>query len=208
MVFECWLEIAAHLPVSDFAAICRLGSVCRALLPIGRHPELWERCCRYAFANQGFAPCDDVIRLFDWSWRAMYMRRCRLRTDGMYYVATTKILKSTPEGRGMKKLDEDLYAPAGLWVTSYRILRFFDDGKMFSYLCAAQTPTEIRKAAAAVTTARPASLLRAFRDASWGSYTLSEVEAQVSGSAREEDGSGWQQGGIKVVAGERGRSGR
>ena len=38
----------------------------------------------------------------------------------------------------MKESDKDLYTPAGLWVTSYRILRFFDDGKLFSYLCAAQ----------------------------------------------------------------------
>ena len=95
MVFECWMEIAAHLPVHDFAAICRLGSVCRALRAIGRHADLWERCCRYAFANPGYAPCDEMLRSYDWSWRTMFMRRCRLRTDGMYYITTTKILKST-----------------------------------------------------------------------------------------------------------------
>ena len=38
----------------------------------------------------------------------------------------------------MKEADKDLYTPAGLWVTSYRVLRFFDDGSLFSYLCSAQ----------------------------------------------------------------------
>jgi hypothetical protein len=46
----------------------------------------------------------------------------------------------------MKESDTDLYTPAGLWVTSYRILRFFDDGKLFSYLCAAQVRSEPRAA--------------------------------------------------------------
>lgn len=43
----------------------------------------------------------------------------------------------------MKEADKDLYTPAGLWVTSYRILRFFDDGKMFSFLCSAQAPSSV-----------------------------------------------------------------
>lgn len=96
MSFECWLEVAAHLPVSDFAAVCRLASVCRALRAIGRHSDLWERCCRYAFSHPGFTPCDDILRCYGWSWRRMFRERCRLRTDGIYFIATTKILKSTP----------------------------------------------------------------------------------------------------------------
>jgi hypothetical protein len=60
--------------------------------------------------------------------RTMFQNRCRLRTDGMYYIATTKVLRSTQEGRGMKEKDKDLYSPGGLWVTTYRLLRFFADG--------------------------------------------------------------------------------
>lgn len=47
-----------------------------------------------------------------------------------------------------------------------------------------QTPTEIRKTAGAVTTARPHSLFRAFRDATWGTYTVDEGSTTTTIEAR------------------------
>jgi len=167
-----------YLPAIDFVTICRLGSVGRGLRSIGRQPDLWARACRAVFSLPGCIPADELLRQYNWSWRQMFQCRCRLRTDGMYYITTTKILRSTQEGRGMKEKDKDLYSPAGLWVTSYRLLRFFADGRMFSAFCASQTPSEVRRAAGTVTPARPASLSKVFRDGYWGSYRLHEPQLE------------------------------
>ena len=84
----------------------------------------------------------------------------------------------------MKEADKDLYQPGGLWVTSYRLLRFFPDGSMWSHLCASQTPTELRKAAMSVTPASPASLERALRSACWGEYRIHEQDGRTNLEAR------------------------
>ena len=173
--FELWVLISTQLSAHEPLSLCRLAAACRSLRPLGRHPELWERCCRAVFSMPGNADADDLLRFYAWSWRTMFQRRPRLRTDGVYYITTTKILKSTQEGRGMKEADKDLYSPAGLWVTSYRVLRFFPDGSMFSHLCASQTPYELRKAAGGVSATRPGSLGRLLRGACWGMFRLHEA---------------------------------
>ena len=130
-----WLAVAMHLELSEFSAVCDLGSTCHALRPLARHPELWQKFCRLAFAGRGFAPCETQLRFYNWSWRNMFQRRKRLRFDGLYYLATTKLLAGLNEGRGMKEADKDFYSPAGRWVTSYRVMRFFPDGRLFTHLC-------------------------------------------------------------------------
>jgi len=123
--FELWLHIAE---LSDFTAVCRLATVCRVLWPLGRHPSVWERRCREAFCLAGHAPCDRVIRDYAWSWQRMFLLRPRLRFDGVYMSAHTKLLAGLNEGRGMKEKDVDFYARCGKWVTYYRLWRFYDDG--------------------------------------------------------------------------------
>ena len=103
--YELWLLICAAL--EEPRAVCRLACVCHQLRGVSWHPELWERLCRRTFpVRAGFSPCEELFREFHFSWRRMFMRRCRLRVDGLYYISNTKILKSTPEGRGMKELGQ------------------------------------------------------------------------------------------------------
>ena len=138
---EVWLLIAAQIPLDAYASLCTLGSTCHWLRFVSRHPPFWEAFCRGAFrVERGFLDNDRMLRSYSWSWRSMFMRRKRLRYDGVYYLATKRLLHGLNEGRGMKEADKDFYNPAGNWVTQYRLLRFFPCGAMFSYLCASAAP--------------------------------------------------------------------
>jgi hypothetical protein len=100
-------------------------------------------------------------------------QRPRLRTDGIYFDAHTKLVKGLIEGRGMKEKDEDFYSACGKWSTYYRVFRFYSDGSMFVNITT-QSPVEVRRAAAAVSPSRPASLRQKLKDACWGTFTLRE----------------------------------
>ena len=104
---EMWLAVCHCFPQENFRSICALGATCHALQPLSCHPQLFERLCRSAFALPGYRPCESVMRLFAWSWRLMFMWRKRLRFDGLYFVATTKLLAGLNEGRGMKEKDKE-----------------------------------------------------------------------------------------------------
>ena len=73
------------------------------------------------------------------------------------------------------------YNPAGRWVTSYRILRFFPDGTMFTYLCSSQTPIDLLRAASQVASCSPQTLTQRLKGACWGSYELHESDGHVDG---------------------------
>lgn len=179
---ELWLAIAASVPLSDFATVCGLARTCHTLRPLSRHPELWEQFCRAAFTLPGHLPIDTQLRFYSWSWLSMFRRRTRLRFDGLYYVAVTKLLAGLNEGRGMKELNKDFYRPGGRWVTTYRVLRFFPCGTMFSYLCASHTPHVVLKAAQAVAADRPQSLTQRIKGACWGAYDAREFEPHPNGA--------------------------
>lgn len=131
--FELWLLIGSHFG-EHFSSLCRLSAVCRALWPLGRYPNLWEEHCRRAYCLRGQLPCDTLLREYGWSWQRMFARRPRLRFDGIYVHAHTKLLRGTQEGRGMKETDIDFYAACGKWRTYYRLFRFFPDGSMFAFI--------------------------------------------------------------------------
>ena len=200
---ELWALVAQHVALADFQAICRLGSVCRGLRPISRLSQLWEPLCRQAFSTPGFRPCDELLRDYDHSWRRMFQQRKRLRFDGLYYVATTKLLHGLNEGRGMKEADRDFYSPGGRLVTSFRIIVFFPCGAMFSYLCSSHTPADIRKAASAIQPTRPTSLGQRLKGAFWGRYEVDErpTSGRVqSGGSRALDPDGRERGVTHITA--------
>ena len=177
---EVWLLIMAQVHVDDCASLGTLGSTCHALRHASRHPSLWEAFCRVAFPPaRGFIASDTLLRSYGWSWRRMFLRRPRLRTDGLYYLASKRLIHGLNEGRGMKEADVDYYNPAGNWVVSYRLFRFFPDGAMFIYLCSSHGPADVRKAAAAVTPTQPRSLQQRLRGANWGAYTVRESAERV-----------------------------
>ena len=95
--------MAGHLLLKDFAAACALARACHALRPLSRHPELWERFCRAAFILRGQYPIETQLRFYSWSWLCMFLQRRRLRFDGLYYCAVTKLIRGMNEGRGMKE---------------------------------------------------------------------------------------------------------
>ena len=107
---ELWLHVLEQLSLGDFAAVCHLGSTCHGLRPLARHAEVWRRLCGLAYREaRGFLPCAAQLRLYGWSWRTMFMRRRRLRFDGLYYLTTVKLIHGLNEGRGMKEADKDFY---------------------------------------------------------------------------------------------------
>lgn len=111
------------------------------------------------------------------------MQRPRLRTDGIYFDAHTKLIKGLIEGRGMKETDEDFYSACGKWSTYYRVFRFYSDGSMFVNITSV-SPLEVKRAAAAVTPSRPASLRQRLKDACWGTFTLREEAEHGQGTLR------------------------
>ena len=77
---------------------------------MARRAEVWRRLCGLAYREaRGFLPCAAQLRLYGWSWRTMFMRRRRLRFDGLYYLTTVKLIHGLNEGRGMKEADKDFY---------------------------------------------------------------------------------------------------
>ena len=100
---ELWLAVVSTLQLSEFANACALARTCHTLRPISRHPELWERFCQAAFSLRGHLALDSQLRLYSWSWLKMFLRRPRLRFDGMYYLETKKLIRGMVEGRGMKE---------------------------------------------------------------------------------------------------------
>lgn len=178
---ELWVHIASL--ALDFQVVCALGAVCRTLRPISRHPQLWEPLCRAAFSVRGFRPPEEALREHNWSWKRMFQQRKRLRFDGIYVLTTKKLLQGEDEGRGMKETGKDFYNVGGLWVTSYRVLRFYPDGTMFSHLTA-QPQEAWRRGASSVLKSRPASLDHFLRGACWGSYSLHERGAGAHLMAR------------------------
>lgn len=171
--FELWALVAQHFSLLEFAAICRLGASCRSLRPLARLPELWEALCRQAYSLPGFRSPEKCVREYNFSWRNMFQQRPRLRFDGLYFITTSKLLQGMNEGRGMKEEGKDFYNPGGRWATSFRVLRFFPDGSLFSYLCSSHTPADIRKIASLVQPSKPSSLSK-LKNAIWGRYSVLE----------------------------------
>ena len=209
MPYELWVQIGNSFALADFAAVCALGGTCHTLRSIARHPQIWQRLCEAAYCCQGYLPCESQLRLYSWSYREMFMRRARLRFDGLYYLTTTKLLHGLNEGRGMK-IDSttDYYNPGGRWVTSFRVLRFYPCGRMLSFLVSSQTPGDIRKSVSQVNPDRPQSLHQKLSPAAcWGEYDLREmakaspcteglsVAFDGSAAAREGGGGGGGEGG-------------
>ena len=89
---DLWLVVASKIPVAHFVLLGTLAQLCHGTRYLSRSSELWEMFCRQGFACPGCVPCDLVIHRYGWSWRAMFERRKRLRFDGFYYIATTKLL--------------------------------------------------------------------------------------------------------------------
>ena len=116
---EVWLLIAAQIPLDAYASLCTLASTCHWLRFVSRHPPFWEAYCRAAFrVERGFLDNDRMLRSYGWSWRSMFMQRKRLRYDGVYYLATKRLIHGLNEGRGMKETDS---APARLDPSPVRV---------------------------------------------------------------------------------------
>ena len=167
--FELWLSIALKMG----AAASRLTAVCWGLRPLSRHPQLWEALCRAAFPLEcGFRKLDE--RSFGWSWRSMFMRRRRLRFDGLYYITTVNFIIGCQEGRGMKETGKDFYRGRHE-VTYHRIFRFFPSGDCWVYLTSQHPhdPTLRKTAHHGVTPARRASIRR-LNGACWGRFEIRE----------------------------------
>jgi len=173
---EVWLQIAAY--AGHFSDLCRLSQVCRSLWALGRHPLVWEVRCRTAFCLPGQLSCEALLRRYDFSWQRMFRHRPRLRFDGIYFNSHTKLIRGVDEGRGMKEKDVSTYSACGKWSTYYRALRFYSDGSMWIDI-SSNSPVDLRKAASAVTPARPATLRQKIKGACWGTYTLREVAAEA-----------------------------
>lgn len=203
---ELWVQIGKCFGLDDFRAVARLAGTCHLLRTLSRHTEIWQRFCKLAFCLPGYLSCESQLKVYRFSYREMFRWRRRLRFDGLYYLTTTKLLHGLNEGRGMKEADKDFYNPGGRWVTTFRVFRFYPNGRMFSLLISSQTPGEVRKAASQVAAERPQTLHQKLGPAAcWGDFDLRELEARsvvAAGGAGALDAAGDDAEGSSLAASE------
>lgn len=176
--YELWVAIALHLTPEggneqrgDFRAVGRMASVCRGLRALGRAPAVWEAFCHAVFSSPGFLWSEDLLRLYNFSWRRMFQQRRRLRFDGIYFLKYTRVLIGLNEGRGMKEADKDFLKPGGHWVVTYRVLQFYPGGEIVSFLCSALNPADFEHAK---TPKQRALLRQRLKTANFGTYEVQE----------------------------------
>ncbi|XP_070697443.1 F-box only protein 9 [Pempheris klunzingeri] len=98
----------------DMRALEQLSLVCRGFYICARDPELWHSACLRVWGRN----CTKVVPFK--SWREMFLRRPRVRFDGVYISKTSYIRQ------GEESLDG--FYRAWHHVEYYRYLRFFPDG--------------------------------------------------------------------------------
>lgn len=118
----------AHLP-----SFARSLQACRLLHHLGTHtPYIWQTLSGLEYPSQHYhedcGAVDDhaVVQADPYlgSWRSMYLKRPRVRFDGMYISTCNYMRPGATEG---------WHTPI-LMVTYYRYLRFFRDGVAMSLL--------------------------------------------------------------------------
>ncbi|XP_074502507.1 F-box only protein 9 isoform X1 [Sebastes fasciatus] len=98
----------------DMRALEQLSLVCRGFYICARDPEIWHLACIRVWGRN----CTKLVPFK--SWREMFLRRPRVRFDGVYISKTSYIRQ------GEESLDG--FYRAWHHVEYYRYLRFFPDG--------------------------------------------------------------------------------
>uniref|UniRef100_A0A665XAC3 F-box only protein n=1 Tax=Echeneis naucrates TaxID=173247 RepID=A0A665XAC3_ECHNA len=98
----------------DMRALEQLSLVCRGFYICARDPEIWRSACLRVWGRK----CTKFVPFK--SWREMFLRRPRVRFDGVYISKTSYIRQ------GEESLDG--FYRAWHHVEFYRYLRFFPDG--------------------------------------------------------------------------------
>lgn len=135
----------------DMRALEQLSLVCRGFYICAREPELWHSACVRVWGRN----CTNFVPFK--SWRDMFLRRPRVRFDGVY------ISKTSYMREGEKSLDG--FYRAVHQVEYYRYLRFFPDGQVIM-LTTPEVPLAVVH--------RLRSMNTRFESALFGHYRLSQ----------------------------------
>ncbi|XP_013917136.1 PREDICTED: F-box only protein 9 isoform X2 [Thamnophis sirtalis] len=100
----------------DLRSLEQLSLVCRGFYICARDPEIWRQACLKVWGRT----CNKMVPYT--SWREMFVKRPRVRFDGVYISKTTYIRQ------GEQSLDG--FYRAWHQVDYYRYLRFFPDGQV------------------------------------------------------------------------------
>jgi len=141
-VFSLPTELILHvLAFLDVRALERSSATCRLWYILSREPSLpqYPDLCFQAWPLTG----PDEFRLFGYNWRNMYLKRARVRNDGIYISKNHYLRAGSTEGSYYQPVHEVVY---------YRYLRFFQDGLVIAALTA-EPPKQV------VQWFRPLSLL-------------------------------------------------
>jgi F-box protein 9 len=108
-------------------ALARLACTCYAMRQfVHAREDVWRHFCLEAFAHRelGKKTRELCAKLYGGCWRGMFMKRLRLRTDGLYVSRNTYIKPGT------KTMDRNV-DPVHL-VVWFRYFRFFANGAFYS----------------------------------------------------------------------------
>ncbi|KAM4607955.1 F-box only protein 9 [Polymixia lowei] len=100
----------------DMRALEQLSLVCRGFYICARDPEIWRLACMRVWGRN----CTKLVPFN--SWREMFLKRPRVRFDGVYISRMSYIRQ------GEESLDG--FYRAWHQVEYYRYLRFFPDGQV------------------------------------------------------------------------------
>ncbi|KAK1300429.1 F-box protein 7 [Acorus calamus] len=128
---ELLFEVFARLPPYSLG---KASCVCRKWKYTIRNPTFWRSACLKTWQSFGAMENSRIVqRMYEGSWRKMWILRPRLRTDGIYVSRNTYIRTGVAEWK--------VTNPVHL-VCYYRYIRFFPSGR-FLYKNSSQKVKEI-----------------------------------------------------------------
>jgi len=96
------------------------STVCRNWFIVSRCGILWKDICFKEYPS-----CKGFKALYSNNWRTMYIKRPRLRYDGIYISKFEYVRPGLTEGTYVNPVHRVVY---------FRYLRFYPEGKLLSYL--------------------------------------------------------------------------
>ncbi|XP_008781492.1 F-box protein 7 isoform X2 [Phoenix dactylifera] len=130
------LEVSVVFARTSPYTLGRAACVCRKWRYTIRNPSLWRTVCLKTWQMSGAETNYKIVQsMYEGSWRKMWVRRPRIRSDGLYVSRNTYIRTGVAEWKVTNPVHVVCY---------YRYLRFYPSGK-FLYKVSSQRVKEVAK---------------------------------------------------------------
>ncbi|KAI8084144.1 uncharacterized protein B0P05DRAFT_636303 [Gilbertella persicaria] len=128
---EIMLNVLKILALHSVSSISYFATVCKKFFLYTRDPSIWQYAAVRVFRQPSMTleesrqECLKYVNTFDGNWMRMFIDRPRIRYDGVYISICHYIRPGTSETAWNKPIH---------FVTYYRYLRFFPDGRILKHV--------------------------------------------------------------------------